>query len=89
MTTFFAALLEAFKISDTPPRKKPKKPPETWKQADARKTWYQLEIEERAELENRARAVLIAQGHTRPEIVESCSNVELIHLIHNKYSRVR
>ena len=99
MSLLFKALLQAFTVDDTPPkhhRRQTSKPPkpkpepvEPWTVTDSRKTWYQLEQEERKELENRARAVLIAQGHTKPEIVESCSNIELIHLIYNKYSRVR
>lgn len=97
MSLLFKALLQAFTVDDTPPkhhRRQTSKPPkpkpepvEPWTVTDSRKTWYQLELEERADLEERAKNNLILLGHTRPEIVKTMSNIELIRIATR--SRVR
>lgn len=94
MSLLFKALLKAFTVDDTPPKhhrrqtSKPKpEPVEPWTVTDAKKTWYQLELEERADLEERAKNNLILLGHTRPEIVKTMSNIELIRIATR--SRVR
>lgn len=97
MSLFFKALLQAFTVDDRPPkhhRRQTSKPPkpkpepvEPWTITDSRKTWYQLELEERADLEERAKNNLILLGHTRPEIVKTMSNIELIRIATR--SRVR
>ena len=97
MSLLFKALLQAFTVDDTPPkhyRRQTSKPPkpkpepvEPWTVTDATKTWYQLELEERADLEERAKNNLILLGHTRPEIVKTMSNIELIRIATR--SRVR
>ena len=90
MSRLFKALLQAFTVDDTPPkhhRRQTSKPPkpkpepvEPWTVTDARKTWFQLEQEERADLEEHAKNNLILLGHTRPEIVKTMSNIELIRI---------
>lgn len=84
---FYKALIECCRIDTGPepgPRKGPEPvtdaAPEPWTITDAKKTWYQLEQEERAELEERAKNNLILLGHTRPEIVKTLSNIELIRI---------
>ena len=48
---------------------------------DTTKSWYELEQEERKELEEEAELALKAKGHTRPGIVRYMSNRELINLV--------